>query len=135
MSAPTLDRSTAQEPVHVPEPRPEPSEPEERGALEIHPGVLRKLVQRIADDAPDTLRTRGRLGGEHGTTARITGGSGEIDVALELALRYPVPVREAVAALRERVVDEVGRVTGYRVRTVDVTVSALLPENQPARVE
>ncbi|GAA4037140.1 Asp23/Gls24 family envelope stress response protein [Allokutzneria multivorans] len=112
-----------------------PGEGSERGSLEIHPAVLRKLVQRIVDDCPDTVRTRGRLGGEHGATARITGDAREMDIAVELALRYPSPVREAVESLRTKLIDEMGRITGHRVRAVDVTVSALLPENRPAKVE
>ena len=90
----------------------------ERGALEIHDGVLRKLVERFVDDAPETVR---------GCTVRITGTAPEIDIAVRLALRYPAPVRGAAEAVRARLVAEVGRVTGYRVRRLDVTVSALLP--------
>ncbi|SDM73372.1 Asp23/Gls24 family envelope stress response protein [Allokutzneria albata] len=128
MSAPTTE-------VEVPRQRAAPAEPEDRGTLEIHPGVLRKLVQKIADDAPDTVPTRGRLGGEHGATARVTGDAQEVDIAVELALRYPAPVREAVESLRAKLVEEVGRITGRRVRAVDVTVSALLPQDRRTRVE
>ncbi|MCP3802757.1 hypothetical protein NLX83_26130 [Allokutzneria sp. A3M-2-11 16] len=88
------------------------------GSLEIHPGVLRKLVERFVDDAPETARE---------CTARITGTAPVIDIALRLALRYPAPVRDAAEAVRDRLVAEVGRVTGYHVRRLDVTVSALVP--------
>ncbi|WP_086825608.1 hypothetical protein [Allokutzneria sp. NRRL B-24872] len=140
MSAPATAVEVPEQRAALPEDSPAEqevvlAEESERGSLEIHPAVLRKLVQRIVDDCPDTVRTRGRLGGEHGATARISGDAREMDIAVELALRYPSPVREAVESLRTKLVDEMGRITGHRVRAVDVTVSALLPENRPAKVE
>jgi uncharacterized alkaline shock family protein YloU len=57
-----------------------------------------------------------------------------VAIALELALRYPSPIRELSEQVRKQVTDEVHRITGYRVRSVSITVSALLPETRP-RVE
>jgi hypothetical protein len=37
--------------------------------------------------------------------------------------------------MRRRVTDEVHRITGYRVRSVRIAVSALLPKSRPSRVE
>ncbi|SDM85446.1 Asp23/Gls24 family envelope stress response protein [Allokutzneria albata] len=97
-------------------------DPAERGALEIRDGVLRKLVSRLVDDAPETARECG---------VRITGTVPEIDISVRLALRYPAPVRAAAEAVRERIVTEVGRVTGYTVRRLDMTVTALVPRGEP----
>lgn len=111
---------------------------EDRGTLEVHPNVVRKVAERVADETPGTLRAprtiAGIGAGEHGASAKIDGIGGDVDIALDVAMRYPSPVRELADDLRRRVTDEVQRITGYRVRSVRVTVSALLPESRP-RVE
>lgn len=112
--------------------------PDDRGGLEISPGVVRKVAQRAADLTPGTLlaprRIAGIGAGEHGSSARVDGAGTDIDIALDVALRYPAPIREITDAVRRQVTDEVGRITGFRVRAVRVTVSALLPQPRP-RVE
>jgi uncharacterized alkaline shock family protein YloU len=109
-----------------------PTAPDERGHLAIHPSVLRKIVEHAVDQVPGTLhRERTVAGfdvGDAGIKARITTGAGDpaaVDVALELALRYPGPVREVVAAVRDRVGDELVRLTGHRLRNLAVTVTGL----------
>ncbi|MHA6618888.1 Asp23/Gls24 family envelope stress response protein [Pseudonocardia sp. DLS-67] len=105
---------------------------EERGRLEIHPAVLRKIVEHAADQVPGTLRHERRLAGidigEAGASARITTGSGDpptVDVRLELTLQYPAPVRTVVAAVRAKVGEELARIAGHRVRALTVTVAGL----------
>jgi len=105
---------------------------EERGRLEIHPSVLRKIVEYAADQVPGTLRHERRLAGidmgEAGASARITTGSGDppaVDVRLELTLQYPAPVRTVVEAVRAKVGEELDRVAGHRVRAMTVTVAGL----------
>jgi uncharacterized alkaline shock family protein YloU len=102
----------------------------ERGRLEIHPVVLRKIVEYAADQVPGTLRHERRLAGidvgEVGAVARVApgvGGSDTVDVALELTLQYPAVVRAVVEAVRERVGAELQRCAGYRLRAFTVTVS------------
>jgi uncharacterized alkaline shock family protein YloU len=105
----------------------------ERGRLEIHPAVLRKIVEHAADQVPGTLRHERRLagidiGGEAGASARVTTGPGDppsVDVRLELTLQYPASVRSVVDAVRAKVGDEVVRITGHRVRAMTVTVAGL----------
>lgn len=104
---------------------------EERGTLEVSPNVVRKVAQRVADHAPGTLWTPHRITDEHGSSARIDGTGNTVDIMLDVALRYPAPVREITEEVRRQVTDEVQRITGYRVRGVQVTVSALLPEIRP----
>jgi uncharacterized alkaline shock family protein YloU len=105
---------------------------EERGRLEIHPTVLRKIVEHAADQVPGTLRHERRLAGidigEAGASARVTTGTGDppiVDIRLELTLQYPAPVRTVVAAVRAKVGEELVRVAGHRVRTMTVTVAGL----------
>ncbi|TWF79719.1 putative alkaline shock family protein YloU [Pseudonocardia hierapolitana] len=105
---------------------------EERGRLEIHPAVLRKIVEHAADQVPGTLRHERRLAGidigEAGASARIVTGSGDpptVDIRLELTLQYPAPVRTVVADVRAKVDEELARVTGHRVRAMTVTIAGL----------
>ncbi|WP_219415437.1 Asp23/Gls24 family envelope stress response protein [Pseudonocardia nigra] len=105
---------------------------EDRGRLEIHPSVLRKIVEHAADQVQGTLRHERRLAGidvgETGASAKIITGSGDaraVDVRLELTLQYPAPVRSVVAAVRAKVGDELQRLAGHRVRALTVTVAGL----------
>jgi uncharacterized alkaline shock family protein YloU len=114
----------------------------ERGRLEIHPAVLRKIVEYAADQVPGTLRHERRLAGidigEAGASARVTTGSGDppsVDVRIELTLQYPAPVRTVVEAVRAKVGDELARLAGHRVRAMTVTVAGLRPARPaPARL-
>lgn len=106
--------------------------PEERGTLRIDQGVVRKLAEHAADLAPGTAIS----GRRHGASAKVSGSGEEVDLRLELALTYPAPVRDTVEKLRADVSDEVLRMTGYRVRSVDIVVSGLVsPEVRRNRVE
>ena len=112
---------------------------EDRGSLEVHPNVVRKVAERAADATPGAMKAPRKIAGigagEQGASAKIDGFGGEVDITLDVALRYPSPVRELTDDMRRRVTDEVRRITGYRVRSVRITVSALRPESRPSRVE
>jgi uncharacterized alkaline shock family protein YloU len=112
--------------------RPTRPEPAERGGLDIHPTVLRKIVEYAADGVPGTLRNGRRLAGidvgESGASARVTVGTGDpaaVDVRLELTLRYPTAVRGVVDAVRAAVAEDLSRLAGHRVRAMAVTVTGL----------
>jgi uncharacterized alkaline shock family protein YloU len=107
---------------------------EERGRLDIHPAVLRKIVEHAADQVPGTLRHERRLAGidigEAGASARVITGPGDpptVDVRLELTLQYPAPVPAVVAAVRSKVGEELARVAGHRMRAMTVTIAGLRP--------
>ena len=111
------------DPVSVPD-------PDQRGRTEIHQTVLRKVAQFAADQTPGTLRHERRVAGlgmgSTGASAQVSDGpDGVVDVRLELTLQYPAPVRRTVDAVRARVCDELGRITGRRVRNLAVTVTGL----------
>lgn len=106
--------------------------PDDRGRLDIHPLVLRKIVEHAADQVPGTLRHERRLAGidvgEAGASARIVTGSADptaVDVRLELTLQYPAPVRSVIEAVRSHVTSELTRLAGHRVRELSVTVAGL----------
>jgi uncharacterized alkaline shock family protein YloU len=110
-------------------------DPDERGQLTIAPSVLRKLTERTAELTPGTLpASRSVAGFGAGTTpatAKVTLTAGLVDLHLDVALRYPGSVRDTVEALRSRITDEIQRITGYQVRSIAVTVTALLPQPSP----
>lgn len=105
---------------------------EDRGTLQVHPNVVRKIAQRTADTTPGTITVGRKItsigAGHRGTAAKVSDRGGVMDVALDVALHYPASVSDLSAQLRTRVTDEVQRLTGCRVRRVAVTVSALLPD-------
>ncbi|MFI9011793.1 Asp23/Gls24 family envelope stress response protein [Actinosynnema sp. NPDC053489] len=93
------------------------------GSLEIHPDVVRKLAARAVRLVPGARPSAAIKVGEVG--------GGELELAVRLALRYPAPVRAAAEAVRRHVTDEVERITGHRVRSVALTVSALDSDTRP----
>ena len=111
-----------------------------RGRLEIAPSVLRKIVEYNADQVPGTLRTERRLAGfdvgDAGSAAKVSVGGpvGEVDVRLELALQYPGSVRGVVDEVRGLVTEELSRLTGYRLRSLAVTVTGLRGLPPPPRL-
>lgn len=104
----------------------------DRGRLEIHPQVLRKIVEHAADQVPGTVKAQRSVAGvgvgETGAGARVRPGAGSptaVDVRLELTLAYPTPVPATVAAVRRRIRTELDRLAGHQVRELRVTVSGL----------
>lgn len=114
-------------------------EPDDRGRLDIDRAVLRKIVEHAADLVSGNVRVRRRIAGvglgEHGASARLTGPDRQLHVRLDLALRYPSPVGHTAHAVRERVREELGRIAACRVQSIEITVSALVPDARPPRVE
>jgi uncharacterized alkaline shock family protein YloU len=116
-------------------PRSELPEAAERGSLSIAHTVVRKVAQHAADQVPGTVpnerRVAGVSAGKTGASAKVAGSDNDVDLALELALRYPAAVRTVTGDVRAKVVEEVERLTSYHVRSLAVTVSALLPDLSP----
>jgi uncharacterized alkaline shock family protein YloU len=110
---------------------------DERGALDIAPTVLRKIVEHATDLVPGTLHRERRVAGvevgDSGPRARISATGDAVDVRLEMTCTFPAPVRETVAAVRERVAAELERIAGYRVRSLAVTVSGLREPTAPVQ--
>lgn len=103
---------------------------DDRGRLEVALGVVRRVAERAADLTEGTARSRrpSPSGGGSGSTARVTGRLDVVDLRLDVPLAYPVPVPTTVEAVRENVRERVHTLTGYTVRAIDVTVSALVGE-------
>ena len=105
-------------------------EPAERGALDVDPSVLRKIVGYAADTASSTRHRTRRLAGvgvgDAGPSAKIVSRTAdEVDVRIWLSLAYPGAVRAAVADVRERIAADLLRMTGRRLGRFTVEVDAL----------
>ncbi|MEC3981091.1 Asp23/Gls24 family envelope stress response protein [Amycolatopsis sp. H20-H5] len=117
------------------EPGPELAEAGERGTLSIAHTVVRKVAQHAADQVPGTVLAERKVAGlgigSQGASVKVGGDDNDVDLALDVALRYPAPVRAVVGQVRTGVTEEVERLTSYQVRSLAVTVSALLPDVRP----
>ncbi|MEU6645471.1 Asp23/Gls24 family envelope stress response protein [Saccharomonospora sp. NPDC046836] len=110
-------------------------EPAERGTLQIAHLVVRKVAEyaagRVVGTASVERRVAGLGVGRRGASARVAGSGNDVDLRLDLALHYPAPVREVVEQVRTTVTAEVEHLTSYRIRALDVTVSALVAPTRP----
>lgn len=110
----------------------------DRGRLEIAPAALRRIAEHASDLVPGTTRVRRRIAGvrvgEQGASAQLRGPERELRVRLDVALHYPSPAHQVVGQVRESVSEELAKQAGCRVRSVDVTVSALVPAGEAPRV-
>jgi uncharacterized alkaline shock family protein YloU len=101
----------------------------DRGRLDVALPVVRKIAEYAADSTSGTVRTQRRLAGldlgETGTTARVSGYGEQVDLRLEVPLAYPARIAESAAAVRDHVRERVQTLTPYRVRSLDIDVSAL----------
>lgn len=108
----------------------------ERGRLEIAWSVVRKIAEHAADLTEGTTTVPKRLAGlnrgDAGASAKVGGYGDQVDVRLEIPLVYPAPIALTVEAVRGNVRERVEALTGYRVRALDVTVSALADPASPA---
>ncbi|MGH3621950.1 MAG: Asp23/Gls24 family envelope stress response protein [Sciscionella sp.] len=109
--------------------------PERRGRLEVDQSVVRKVAEHTANLVPGTVKATRKVAGvgigERGATVRVNGSGDQVELSLDVALKYPSAIRTIVADVRAQVCEQVSKTTGYRVQVVDVTVSALLPESFP----
>lgn len=118
---------------------PVPDDGADRGRLSIDRSALRRIAEHAADLVPGSARVDRRVAGvrvgAQGANAQLAGPDRELRVRLDVALHYPSSVPEAVSRMREDVTAELERQAGCRVRSVDVTVSALVSAAEPPRVE
>jgi len=108
---------------------PDDDEAAGRGRLDVALSVVRKIAEYAADHTAGTVRTQRRLAGldlgESGASAKVSGYGEQVDVRLEVPLAYPARITESAAAVRDHVRERVQTLTPYRVRSLDLSVSAL----------
>ena len=124
----TTDRADPDATGLVGPPSPD-EEAAERGRLDVALSVVRKIAEYAADHTAGTVRSQRKLAGldlgEAGTSAKVSGYGEQVDLRLEVPLAYPARIADSAAAVRDAVRDRVQELTPYRVRSLDIGVSAL----------
>ena len=110
---------------------------EERGTLEVRDVALRHLVERVSLDVPGTVRSSSVLRSLTGSSypradLRVSGRRAL--VRLQIAATWPCAASHLAAEVRDTVRDEVTRLSGLTVGSVDVLVHLVEPESG-SRVE
>ena len=111
-----------------------PDTRDDRGRTTVALVVVRQIAEYAADhtEATATVHRRRVTGAsDAGVSARVSGSADQVDVRLEVPLAYPTPIAPAVDAVREAVRERIHTLTGYTVRSLDVTVSALVSPSPP----
>lgn len=121
----------------------------ELGRISVADSVVARLAARAALEVDDVgsaaprllgldLSSGGldRVGVRSSELGQVPGASADVDgalafIRLTLSVRYPASVRQVAEAVRRRVRERVGQLTGLQVLEVDITVPALVVE--PAR--
>jgi uncharacterized alkaline shock family protein YloU len=104
---------------------------QELGTLEVADQVFQDIVRRVVSDVGGVAAV-GRSGGlfRRGSAAEaihVERGLGEVAFSIGLSVSYDVRIPEMVDELRRRVKAAVEEATGYRARTINVTVEHILP--------
>jgi uncharacterized alkaline shock family protein YloU len=118
-------------PVAPPAPA-EGAERRQRGRLVLAKQVVEKIAGQVASEIS---AAGGRSGGFLGIGAHTDlSARPKVDVelagrtatlAIEMAVAYPVSIRQATDRVRDQVTRRVGQLTGVEVTRVDITVVAL----------
>ena len=118
-------------PVAPPAPA-EGAEWRQRGRLVLAKQVVEKIAGQVASEIS---AAGGRSGGFLGIGAHTDlSARPKVDVelagrtatlAIEMAVAYPVSIRQATDRVRDRLTQRVGQLTGVEVTRVDITVVAL----------
>ena len=122
------------------------------GNVTVADRVVVKVARRAAAENPDVggVGTRllgaaipglDKLGARTASLDTLPSASAEVDGALaylelELSVRYPAPLIDTLAAVRDTVHQRVHDITGLEVAEIDITVTALvtdLPERPRVR--
>ena len=108
------------------------AERRQRGRLVLAKQVVEKIAGQVAGEIS---AAGGRSGGFLGIGAHtdlsarpkvdveLTGRTATL--AIEMAVAYPISIRQATDRVRERLTQRVGQLTGVEVTRVDITVVAL----------
>lgn len=110
---------------------------EDRGTLEVRDVALRHLAERVSLDVPGTVRSTSvlrNLAGSSYPRADLRVSGRRALVRLQVAATWPCAASRLAAQVRDTVRDEVARLSGLSVGSVDVLVHLVEPESG-SRVE
>jgi len=96
----------------------------QRGGLDIAPTVVERVAEGTARLVPGVQLVHRRVGADRlRTSARVLGSTASL--TLDIAVRYPSPVRATARRVRDEVGREVQRLTGVEVGRLDLAVVQL----------
>ncbi|ASU80580.1 Asp23/Gls24 family envelope stress response protein [Actinopolyspora erythraea] len=115
--------------------------PEERGVTTLHDRVVERMAARIAGEVDQVGGAAHRVlgvstGGDEAeqtpqVTAEVHGRMCALRV--RLSVDYPAPVAQVTDHVRQVLTDRLAELADVRVRTVDITVTALRPPRSARR--
>ena len=128
-------------------PSPPPLGRNELGTISIDDSVVSKIASRAALEVPDAGAAAPRVFGKSMAAARAIGirptsltdlpkTSAHVDgsivlIDLSISVRWPCPVPEVTQAVRKRVRDRVGELTGLDVAEITIEVTDLVTNLAP----
>jgi len=119
----------------LPGPPPLPVAEGDTATLEAMGRMFQDIVGRAALSVPGVAALSrphcGLLRRRPGEAVRVVVGPGEVSVSVLLTVRHEAIIPDLVADLRRRVTRAVEQSTGYRVRSLNVTIENILPPEPP----
>ena len=119
-----------------------PADAGDRGSLHVADRVIEKIAVRAATEvehtAPLATRLTDRLPRRHartGARADLIRSGRLVQLRVDVAIDYPVPITQVTREVRSHVRDVVTRLCGVEVRDVDVDVTRLRLHSERGRVQ
>ncbi len=106
--------------------------PEARGTLDVRVKALERVVEEVVRQTPGTVShtsTLRRIVGGATPSASTTVHAGAARIEVRVSCAWPCDVTAIAADVRDRVLLEAPRMTGVEVRTVDVVVEVVSPDD------
>jgi uncharacterized alkaline shock family protein YloU len=109
-----------------------PVAPEVRGTLDVRVKALEHVVEEVVRQTPGTVSHTSTLrrlvrGGTPSASTTVHAGAARLDV--RISCTWPCDVTRIATDVRERVLAETQRMTGVEVRSVDVAVEVISPDD------
>ena len=115
------------------------------GRIEVSDRVVEKIAARAAAEVPDAGGPAARLLGRQLPTSgpaldRLPKVDAEVDgnfvfLDVSLSVRWPAPITQVTAAVRERLTSRIEELVGLQVREVNVEIVDLVTEVATNRVD
>lgn len=111
------------------------ADPSDRGALHVRDKVLEQIARLAAlevDDVTEHSTGLGRLTGGNLPKVDARTSGNHVRASVDIATIWPAALTETSATVRDHVRDQLARLSGLEVDTVDVSVVAVVPPSTAA---
>jgi uncharacterized alkaline shock family protein YloU len=113
----------------------DPSDPSDRGSLELTPRVVTRIAEQTALQVRHVVRRSeglNRLVGRSMPRVSASIDRDRVRLQLDIAVHWPCPLEEVAVEVRDHVAAETARLTGLSVRSADVTLHAVADDPDAA---